>query len=142
VCKRIGRRKKSLGLEEFAAYGDSLERYPQEWAMLDSFCRIMISRLYRDRNVFGVLGERVLPRLAQRAEQEKRDVEARGMRVELDRLAALFRGSQNELKIDRVGGALAQQMASGMGEDVEIAIVHGAHDSLGLPGLRPSRTPT
>jgi len=113
VCKRIGRRKKSLGLEEFAAYRDRIERYPQEWAMLDSFCRIMISRFYRDRNVFGVLGEFVLPQLAQRAEQEKPDVEARGMRVELDRAAALFCGSQNEPKIDRVGGALAQQMAGG-----------------------------
>ena len=90
ACKRIRRRMQSLGLEDFAAYRDHLERHPQEGAMLDSFCRIMISRLYRDRNVFGVLGERVLPRLAQRAEQEKRDVEARGMRVELDRLAALF----------------------------------------------------
>ena len=74
VCKRIRRRMQSLGLEDFAAYRDHLERYPQEWAMLDAFCRITISRFYRDRNVFGVLRECVLPRLAQRAEQERRDV--------------------------------------------------------------------
>jgi len=74
VCKRIRRRMQSLGLEDFAAYRDHLERHPQEGAMLDCFCRITISRFYRDRNVFGVLRECVLPRLAQRAEQERRDV--------------------------------------------------------------------
>ncbi len=74
VCKRIRRRMESLGLEDFAAYRDHLERHPQEWAVLDGFCRITISRFYRDRNVFRVLGKRVLPQLAQQATQEKRDV--------------------------------------------------------------------
>jgi chemotaxis protein methyltransferase CheR len=60
VCKRIRHRMQSLGLEDFAAYRDHLERHPQEGAMLDCFCRITISRFYRDRNVFGVLGECVL----------------------------------------------------------------------------------
>ena len=74
VCKRIRRRMETLGLEDFAVYQDHLERHPEEWAILDGFCRITISRFYRDRNVFRVLGERVLPQLAQRAAQEKRDV--------------------------------------------------------------------
>jgi chemotaxis protein methyltransferase CheR len=74
VCKRIRRRMESLGLEDFAAYREYLHRHPQEWAILDGFCRITISRFYRDRNVFRVLGERVLPQLAQQAAQERRCV--------------------------------------------------------------------
>jgi chemotaxis protein methyltransferase CheR len=72
VCKRILRRMESLGLEDFAAYREHLERHQQEWEVLDSFCRITISRFYRDRNVFRVLGEQVLPHLAQGAAQEER----------------------------------------------------------------------
>jgi chemotaxis protein methyltransferase CheR len=74
VCKRIRRRMESLGLGDFAAYRDHLDRHQQEWAVLDGFCRITISRFYRDRNVFRVLGERVLPQLAQQAAQERRCV--------------------------------------------------------------------
>jgi chemotaxis protein methyltransferase CheR len=74
VCKRIRRRMESLGLEDFAAYREYLHRHQQEWAVLDGFCRITISRFYRDRNVFRVLGERVLPQLAQQAAQERRCV--------------------------------------------------------------------
>ena len=74
VCKRIRRRMESLGLEDFAAYRDHLDRHPQEWAVLDGFCRITISRFYRDRNVFRVLGSNVLPQLAQQAAQQRRCV--------------------------------------------------------------------
>jgi chemotaxis protein methyltransferase CheR len=74
VCKRIRRRMQSLGLDDFAAYRDHLQRHPLEWAILDGFCRITISRFYRDRNVFRVLGERILPELAEQATQERRCV--------------------------------------------------------------------
>lgn len=74
VCKRIRRRMERLALDDFAAYREYLQRHPQEWAVLDGFCRITISRFYRDRNVFRLLGERVLPQLAQQAAQGKRDV--------------------------------------------------------------------
>lgn len=74
VCKRIRRRIESLGLEDFAAYKAHIERHPQEWTVLDGFCRITISRFYRDRNVFRLLGERILPQLAQRAAGETRDI--------------------------------------------------------------------
>jgi chemotaxis protein methyltransferase CheR len=74
VCKRIRRRIESLGLEDFAAYKEYVNRHQQEWTVLDSFCRITISRFYRDRNVFRLLGERVLPQLAQQAAGERRDV--------------------------------------------------------------------
>jgi chemotaxis protein methyltransferase CheR len=74
ACKRVGRRVRSLGLEDFAAYREHLQRHPQEWAVLDGFCRITISRFYRDRNVFRALGKRILPQLAQQVAKEKRGV--------------------------------------------------------------------
>ena len=74
VCKRIRRRTESLGLEGLAAYRDYLDRYHQEWTILDGFCRITISRFYRDQNVFRLLGEHVLPQLARQATKENGNV--------------------------------------------------------------------
>jgi chemotaxis protein methyltransferase CheR len=67
VCKRIGRRLKELGLSGPSAYGSHLATHREEWVRLESFCRITISRFYRDRQVFSVLGSGVLPALARRA---------------------------------------------------------------------------
>jgi chemotaxis protein methyltransferase CheR len=64
VCKRIGRRLQALGLSGTGEYHMYLESHPDEWATLDSFCRISISRLVRDRAVFEVLTQLVLPHLA------------------------------------------------------------------------------
>jgi chemotaxis protein methyltransferase CheR len=64
VCRRIARRIRQLGLADVAAYRTHLERLPEEWPELDAFCRITISRFYRDRAVFDHLGESVLPALA------------------------------------------------------------------------------
>jgi chemotaxis protein methyltransferase CheR len=64
VCKRIARRIKTLGLSDAAAYREHLERAPEEWPELDAFCRITISRFYRDRAAFDHLGQVVLPALA------------------------------------------------------------------------------
>ena len=65
VCKRISRRMAELDLSSATAYRDFLETHEDEWAVLDSFCRITISRFYRDRSVFDHLGAEVLPELAQ-----------------------------------------------------------------------------
>lgn len=70
VCKRIGRRMRALGLTELAPYGHLLEKSPEERARLDVFCRIPISRFYRDRAVFQALAERLLPDLAARAARD------------------------------------------------------------------------
>jgi chemotaxis protein methyltransferase CheR len=67
VCKRIGRRVKALGLEGAAAYRARLEADPAEWAVLDSLCRVTISRFYRDHRVFDVLREELLPELLRAA---------------------------------------------------------------------------
>ena len=63
VCKRIARRCCELGLEDVAAYRTYLEAHEEEWRRLDGFCRIPISRFYRDRGVFDDLGGTVLPAL-------------------------------------------------------------------------------
>ncbi len=67
VCKRIDRRREALGLSDVNAYRTYLESHLEEWAILDSFCRISISRFYRDRGVFDCLRAEVLPALAQTA---------------------------------------------------------------------------
>ena len=64
VCKRVGRRLAALRLVDAGAYRSYLDSHPEEWQMLDSFCRIPISRLMRDRAVFEALGRTVLPELA------------------------------------------------------------------------------
>jgi chemotaxis protein methyltransferase CheR len=63
VCKRIGRRLQALRLPDPAAYRVYLETHPEEWAILDSYCRISVSRLVRDCLVFMELGRVVIPAL-------------------------------------------------------------------------------
>ena len=67
VCKRLRRRLRELGLESLAAYAAVLAQDPGERRRFESFCRIPISRFYRDREVFETIARRVLPDLAQRA---------------------------------------------------------------------------
>lgn len=71
VCKRIGRRLKELGLADQNAYRIYLENHPEEWNVLDRFCRITISRFHRDRRVFHYLSKQIIPDLvAQKGENE------------------------------------------------------------------------
>jgi len=53
-----------LGLADTQAYREYLSSQPAEWAVLDGFCRITISRFFRDRKVYETLGDEVLPELA------------------------------------------------------------------------------
>ncbi|MGI9413086.1 MAG: CheR family methyltransferase [Hyphomicrobiales bacterium] len=64
VRRRIARRLRELGLADLDAYRDYLERTPEEWPRFHAMCRIPISRFYRDRAVFRLLGEDVLPSCA------------------------------------------------------------------------------
>ena len=64
VCKRIRRRMAALGTPDFAAYRRHLDSRPEEWAVLDSLCRVSVSRFWRDRAVFDHLRRSLLPRLA------------------------------------------------------------------------------
>jgi chemotaxis protein methyltransferase CheR len=64
VAKRLNRRLAALGLADLSAYRSFLAREPAEWAQLDAMCRIPISRFYRDRGVFDVIGQQLLPEVA------------------------------------------------------------------------------
>ncbi len=68
VCKRIARRMAEIGLPSIEAYRARLESDSAEWEVLDSLCRVTISRFYRDRGVFDHLRDRALPDLAGRVE--------------------------------------------------------------------------
>lgn len=65
VCKRIDRRIDELGLAGIDSYKRFLGHHKEEWQVLDHFCRITISRFYRDRLVYDILSTEVLPALAQ-----------------------------------------------------------------------------
>lgn len=66
VCKRIQRRMNELNLES-DGYREFLTHNEKEWSLLDSFCRITISRFYRDRGVFDSISREALPHLARSA---------------------------------------------------------------------------
>lgn len=68
VCKRLRRRLRELGLADLGAYRALLERDAAEWGRLEAFCRIPISRFYRDRRVFDAIADTILPMLARAAE--------------------------------------------------------------------------
>lgn len=67
ICKRISRRLQELGLPSVEAYRAYLQDHRGEWATLDAFCWINISRFYRDQRVFQTVAHEILPQLAQRA---------------------------------------------------------------------------
>ncbi len=67
VCHRVRRRLRALDLHGLAAYRRLLLRDPSEWPHLDDCFRITISRFYRDRHLWEVLGRDVLPELFRRA---------------------------------------------------------------------------
>lgn len=68
VCKRIDRRLAELDLPDVPAYHDWIVAHPEELGILDGYCRITISRFYRDRGVFDRLREEILPELAAAAQ--------------------------------------------------------------------------
>jgi chemotaxis protein methyltransferase CheR len=70
VCKRLERRLDELHLEDLKGYRSHLENNPLEWYILDSMCRITISRFYRDRGVYNSIRTHVLPELLGNVRQE------------------------------------------------------------------------
>ena len=67
VCKRIDRRLRQLGVPDFDGYREYLKNDSGEWKLLDTYCRIPISRFYRDRSTFDYLRGTVLPELIEEA---------------------------------------------------------------------------
>jgi len=67
IRKRLTRRIRERGLSGLANYRKTLAADPAEWSLLDTICRIPISRFYRDRSVYDLLANQVLPDCAARA---------------------------------------------------------------------------
>ena len=71
VCKRLQGRMRELQISDFSRYQRYCEQHTDEWRRLDQYCRVTVTRFYRDKMVFTYLAEEVLPALA-------RDVVAKG----------------------------------------------------------------
>lgn len=65
VCKRVQKRLQSLQLVDPDDYRDYLQQHPEEWWVLDTLCRITISRFYRDKGIYGLLADRIIPGLVE-----------------------------------------------------------------------------
>jgi chemotaxis protein methyltransferase CheR len=74
VCKRLVRRCEALGLAGFASYQRYLEAHPDEWPVLHDLCLVHISRFFRDRRVFEILRDEILPAIAHEARGHNRPV--------------------------------------------------------------------
>jgi chemotaxis protein methyltransferase CheR len=68
VLRRVAARMRELDLPDATAYRARLEAHADEWRVLDSFCRISISRFYRDRGTFDLVCRELVPELARRAQ--------------------------------------------------------------------------
>lgn len=64
ICKRLAQRLLELGLSNLDGYQHHLLKQPAEWQHLDTLCRVVVTRFYRDQRVFAELAARVLPQLA------------------------------------------------------------------------------
>lgn len=71
VQKRLYRRLQLLGLADPGAYHDYLRQHPGEWQILDTLCRITISRFYRDQGIYALLAAQIMPGLAEQAKRDK-----------------------------------------------------------------------
>ncbi len=69
VRKRLRRRLLELSLPPLAAYRDHLDEHADEWNVLDSLCRISISRFHRGIRAFEEIRSRVLPAIASAAQR-------------------------------------------------------------------------
>jgi len=69
VCKRLSRRMEKLSIEFPPQYQTFLEENPDEWDVLRGLCRITISRFFRDRRVFEIIGTKILPKLSRLAHE-------------------------------------------------------------------------
>ena len=74
VCKRLGRRLVELQLTDLKDYRKYLQENPLEWHILDTMCRITISRFWRDRAVWQLLEQEALPQLAVQVQEHRRTV--------------------------------------------------------------------
>lgn len=64
IRRRVVRRMESAGIHELRLYAELLRRDPAEREALRSLLVVTVSRFFRNANVFRILSQEVLPRLA------------------------------------------------------------------------------
>ena len=74
VCRRIDQRMRTLDLSGLDEYKEYLISNNNEWHTFDQFCRIHISRFFRDRHVFKTIMSSILPELGQTVKEEKGEI--------------------------------------------------------------------
>ena len=74
VCSRINKRLKELDLEDYNTYKAYLKDHQKEWEVFDQMTHITISKFFRDYESWKHLGQEILPALAQKAFEEKRNL--------------------------------------------------------------------
>jgi len=72
VCQRVAQRLTELRLDDIQEYQHYLIAHSHEWQHLDALCRVVITRFYRDPQVFGEITARLLPHTALNALAEQR----------------------------------------------------------------------
>ena len=72
VRKRVHKRLQSLQLAGLNDYRDYLQQHLEEWRVLDTLCRITISRFYRDKGIYGLLADWIIPGLVEQIRREGR----------------------------------------------------------------------
>lgn len=71
VCRKIDQRMRTLDLSGLDEYKEYLISNDNEWHTLDQFCRIHISRFFRDRHVFKTIMSSIFQELGQIVKEEK-----------------------------------------------------------------------
>ncbi len=72
VCQRVAQRMSELHLDDVQDYRHYLIAHSQEWQHLDTLCRVVITRFYRDPQAFSEITARLLPQMALNALAEQR----------------------------------------------------------------------
>ena len=66
VCKRISRRFQEVGVRSIDEYIQYVNTHDKEWDVLYSFCYATVSKFYRDKRVYDIIGRELLPGFAER----------------------------------------------------------------------------
>lgn len=73
VCRRVHQRMQELAIRNYSDYLVHIDQFPGELDTIDGFLDITISRFWRDRGVFELLEEAILPDLIATAQQKQRN---------------------------------------------------------------------
>lgn len=74
VCKRISRRFQEVGVRSIHEYREYLNAHEEEWDLLYSFCYATVSKFYRDKKVYDIVGNELLCEWAESYQQSGKTI--------------------------------------------------------------------